>query len=209
MIASKDTTRRDRDRPGRANDHVRSRRSCTTCCGTCSRTRSTTRPSRHVRVEAERSDERVALAVLDTGPGHPCRRSDAGLRTLLSRGQVARRATRRHRDRLAIVKHLVELLGGTVTAGNRPEGGAAFTVQLPQGIRQPDVQRRDVATSSTHMRTRFCPTARSSRPDRRRAYCSDPVGQHPVVAGRDQRRRRDRQDPRPDDPAGDAPAHGR
>ena len=36
---------------------------------------------------------------------------------------------------LAIVKHLVELLGGTVTAGNRAEGGAAFTVRLPQGIK--------------------------------------------------------------------------
>ena len=33
---------------------------------------------------------------------------------------------------LAIVKHLVELLGGTVTAGSRAEGGAVFTVRLPQ-----------------------------------------------------------------------------
>ncbi|HEX6210259.1 MAG TPA: ATP-binding protein, partial [Methylomirabilota bacterium] len=32
---------------------------------------------------------------------------------------------------LSIVKHLVELLGGTVTAANRPEGGAVFTVRLP------------------------------------------------------------------------------
>jgi signal transduction histidine kinase len=32
---------------------------------------------------------------------------------------------------LAIVKHLVELHGGTVTAGNRRDGGAVFTVSLP------------------------------------------------------------------------------
>ena len=32
---------------------------------------------------------------------------------------------------LAIVKHLVHVLDGEVTAANRPEGGAVFTVTLP------------------------------------------------------------------------------
>ena len=32
---------------------------------------------------------------------------------------------------LAIVRHLVELLGGTVAAANREGGGAVFTVTLP------------------------------------------------------------------------------
>jgi light-regulated signal transduction histidine kinase (bacteriophytochrome) len=32
---------------------------------------------------------------------------------------------------LALVKHLVELHGGRVTAANRPGGGALFTIDLP------------------------------------------------------------------------------
>jgi two-component system phosphate regulon sensor histidine kinase PhoR len=88
-----------------------------------------------VRVEAERADTGVVLRVLDTGPGIPVaditRVFERFYRVDKSRSRVPGGTG----IGLAIVKHLVELLGGTVTAGNREEGGAAFTVRLPQGAR--------------------------------------------------------------------------
>ena len=35
---------------------------------------------------------------------------------------------------LSIARHLVELHGGSITAHNRPEGGAVFTVRLPVDV---------------------------------------------------------------------------
>ena len=86
----------------------------------------------HVTVEAERETTALLLRVLDNGPGIP----------VADRMRVFERFYRVDKSRsrapggtgigLAIVKHLVELLGGTVTAGSRAEGGAVFTVRLPQ-----------------------------------------------------------------------------
>ncbi len=47
---------------------------------------------------------------------------------------------------LAIVKHLVELLGGTVRASNVRGEGAVFTVTLPGGA---DASARQLAPNST------------------------------------------------------------
>jgi two-component system phosphate regulon sensor histidine kinase PhoR len=86
----------------------------------------------HVAVEAERETTALLLRVLDDGPGIP----------QADRLRVFERFYRVDKSRsrapggtgigLAIVKHVVELLGGTVTAGSRAEGGAVFTVRLPQ-----------------------------------------------------------------------------
>ena len=82
-----------------------------------------------IRLEAARTDGMCTISVTDSGPGIP-----AGDLT-----RVFERFYRVDKSRsrpgtglgLAIVKHLVELHGGTVMAGNRPGGGAAFTVRLP------------------------------------------------------------------------------
>jgi two-component system phosphate regulon sensor histidine kinase PhoR len=88
-----------------------------------------------VRVEAEASDTALTLAVLDTGPGIPAADLTRVFERFYRVDKSRSRAPGGTGIGLAIVKHLVELLGGTVTAANRPEGGAAFTVRLPLGAR--------------------------------------------------------------------------
>jgi len=83
-----------------------------------------------IRLRANRADGSCLIEVIDSGPGLP-----AGDLT-----RVFERFYRVDKSRsrpgtglgLAIVKHLVELHGGTVVAANRPEGGAVFTVTLPE-----------------------------------------------------------------------------
>jgi PAS domain S-box-containing protein len=85
-----------------------------------------------VKVSLERNQDVAMLTVSDTGPGLP--------NEFLSRAferftQADSSTTRQHGGLglgLAIVRHLVELHGGTVSAANRAEGsGAVFTVILP------------------------------------------------------------------------------
>ncbi len=71
------------------------------------------------------------LQVLDEGPGIP----ETDLSRVFERFYRVDKA--RSRDTggtglgLSIVRHLVDLHGGRVSAANRPEGGAVFTVRLP------------------------------------------------------------------------------
>jgi two-component system phosphate regulon sensor histidine kinase PhoR len=84
-----------------------------------------------VRIEASRANGLITISVLDEGPGIP----EEDLSRVFERFYRVDKS--RARDPggtglgLAIVKHLVELHGGEVRAGNRPEGGARFTVVLP------------------------------------------------------------------------------
>jgi two-component system phosphate regulon sensor histidine kinase PhoR len=84
-----------------------------------------------IEVSTRRDGALVELTVADRGPGVPA----ADLPRIFERFYRVDRS--RSRDPggtglgLSIVKHLVELLGGTVSAANRDGGGAAFQVRMP------------------------------------------------------------------------------
>jgi two-component system phosphate regulon sensor histidine kinase PhoR len=84
-----------------------------------------------IELEARVEGDRALLSVGDHGPGIPA----------VDLGRVFERFYRVDKSRtrdpggtglgLSIVRHLVELHGGKVSAANRPEGGAIFTIALP------------------------------------------------------------------------------
>ena len=86
----------------------------------------------HVQVQLRRIDSYLELTVSDTGPGI----DESFLPYVFDRFRQADSTTARKHGGLglglAIVRHLVELHGGTVEVDNRAEGhGAVFTVTLP------------------------------------------------------------------------------
>jgi signal transduction histidine kinase len=75
--------------------------------------------------------ESVRISVEDTGPGIP---EDAKDELFDRFVQADDSASRRHGGTgigLSLVKEITELHGGTVEAGNRPEGGATFSFTIP------------------------------------------------------------------------------
>jgi two-component system phosphate regulon sensor histidine kinase PhoR len=84
-----------------------------------------------IELSARRQGGDCLLSVADRGPGIP----PDDLRRVFERFYRVDQSRARPGGTglgLAIVKHLVELHDGTVKAANRPEGGAVFTVRLPQ-----------------------------------------------------------------------------
>ncbi len=71
-------------------------------------------------------DHTATLTVEDNGPGF-----DAEIGRHLFERRVKGRASRGHGLGLAFVEAVVRVHGGSVTAKNRPEGGAQLTVTLP------------------------------------------------------------------------------
>lgn len=89
-----------------------------------------------IEIASSRIGGTVLVTVSDRGPGIP----EAELPRIFERFyRVDRSRTRDPRDPggtglgLSIVKHLVDLHGGTVSAGNREGGGACVSVRLPAG----------------------------------------------------------------------------
>jgi signal transduction histidine kinase len=90
-----------------------------------------TPPGGRVHVGLRATGTHVVLSVRDTGPGIP----EAALPHIFERfHQADASSTRRYGGLglgLAIVRHLVELHGGTVEASNVSGGGALFEIRLP------------------------------------------------------------------------------
>ena len=83
-----------------------------------------------VRLVTRRRGQELVIVVSDSGPGIP----DDDLERVFERFYRVDKSRSRPGGTglgLAIVKHLVELHGGRVTATNRPEGGAQFTITVP------------------------------------------------------------------------------
>ncbi|MGE5359139.1 MAG: sensor histidine kinase, partial [Bacteroidales bacterium] len=84
-----------------------------------------------IQVSATRANDRVVLRVEDEGPGIP----ESDLERIFERFYRVDKARSRESGGtglgLSIVKHLVQRLGGTVRAANRPTGGAVLTITLP------------------------------------------------------------------------------
>ena len=84
-----------------------------------------------VDVYLERNDSLAEIRIEDTGPGVP---ADFLPHIFERFSQADGSSTRKHGGLglgLAIVRHLVELHGGTVSAANRDKGGAILTIRLP------------------------------------------------------------------------------
>lgn len=90
-----------------------------------------TPPQSPIDIEATADDREIAVSIADSGPGLA-----AG-----SEKRVFEKFARlsRNRDRrglglgLAICKAIIEAHGGTISAANRPGGGAVFRFSLPRG----------------------------------------------------------------------------
>jgi two-component system phosphate regulon sensor histidine kinase PhoR len=85
-------------------------------------------------LRARREADRIVITVADEGPGIP----PADLTRIFERFyRVDKSRTREGKDPggtglgLSIVRNLIELHGGRVSAANRPERGAVFSIELP------------------------------------------------------------------------------
>jgi len=84
-------------------------------------------PQRRLRVRASERDGQAVLQVMDTGSGI----RDDILPRLFEPFVTSKPAGAGLGLGLVIVAQLVRAAGGSIEAGNQPEGGACFTIRLP------------------------------------------------------------------------------
>ena len=77
-------------------------------------------------VWARREPQKVVIEVTDTGPGIPADRLEQVFQRFVKSGDSTGTGLG-----LSIARDLVDAHGGSITAGNRLEGGAMFTIRLP------------------------------------------------------------------------------
>jgi PAS domain S-box-containing protein len=101
-----------------------------------------------ITVEAGLRGPEIEIQVADDGPGIP----EDFLPHVFERFRQADSSTTRSFGGLglglAIARHIVELHGGTLTATNRPEGGALFQIRLP--LRLAEERRAERGERSEH-----------------------------------------------------------
>jgi two-component system, OmpR family, sensor histidine kinase KdpD len=90
-----------------------------------------------IEITARRLGEQVEIRVADEGPGLPAG-TEQRLFEKFFRGTLAQPDSRRGVGLgLAICRGVVKAHGGTITARNRPGGGAEFLIALPAGLPPP------------------------------------------------------------------------
>jgi signal transduction histidine kinase len=84
-----------------------------------------------ITISARRTEEAVAIAVSDQGPGLPPEEAERIFDRAFSKpsGVIGRAAGTGLG--LAIARRLVESMGGSLSASNGPDGGARFVIRLP------------------------------------------------------------------------------
>jgi signal transduction histidine kinase len=90
---------------------------------------------RVVTIDARREGERLALSVADRGIGIPTAEHARIFEKFYRVGQSETQGRRGSGVGLALVRHVVEAHGGTVTVQSTPGRGSRFTLWLPLGER--------------------------------------------------------------------------
>jgi two-component system sensor histidine kinase KdpD len=88
-------------------------------------------PGTIIRIDGEQAGDRVRLVVDDQGPGVPADERDLVFeRFFRGKGDWVTR-TRGTGVGLAVARHLLAGMGGTISVDDTPEGGARFVLDLP------------------------------------------------------------------------------
>lgn len=88
-------------------------------------------PGGTIGLRAERTGGGIRIAVEDQGPGMPPNKLDAIFERFYSERPEGEKFGTHSGLGLSISRQIIDAHGGRLTAANRPEGGARFTVELP------------------------------------------------------------------------------